>query len=223
MDKNKIGILIADDHKLIREGLKNYLQTQKEFEVLGEAANGEEAVSMALRVRPDVVLMDLNMPRVDGIQAITQIKKDSPDTKIIVLTVFTQNDKVFPAINAGADGYMLKDILPEELVSAIWSVVNGKPAVHPEIVQKLMMVISTTDENNKLKSLTARELEVLQLLAEGKSNEEISNELIISVQTVKTHVHNILTKLEMTKRVQAALFARNQPDLFDENLNLVDN
>ena len=211
-----IGILLADDHRLIREGIKTYLQTQKEFVIKGEAENGEEAVSKALDLKPDIILMDINMPKMDGIQAITQIKKELPETKIIVLTVFTQNEKVFPAINAGADGYLLKDILPEELLSAIHSVVNGKPAVHPEIVQKLMSGISTTPDNSKLKSLTSRELEVLHLIAAGKSNEEIARELIISVQTVKTHVHNIFTKLDITKRVQAALFARNQADLFDD-------
>jgi DNA-binding NarL/FixJ family response regulator len=213
-----IKILLADDHKLIREGIKTYLQTRKEFEVMGEAENGEEAVSKALSLKPDVILMDINMPKMDGIQAISQIKKESPDTKIIVLTVFTQNEKVFPAINAGADGYLLKDVLPEDLTDAIHSVVNGKPAVHPEIVQKLMSGISTTPDSGKLKSLTSRELEVLHLIAGGKSNEEIAHELVISVQTVKTHVHNIFTKLDVTKRVQAALFARNQSELFDEEL-----
>ena len=214
------GIVIADDHRLIREGIKTYLQTQEGFNVLGEAENGEQAVELALQLKPDVIIMDLNMPKMDGIQAINKLKKVSPETKIIVLTVFTQNDKVFPAINAGADGYLLKDILPEELISAIHTVMEGKPAVHPEIVQKLMMGISSTADNSKLKMLTSRETEVLYLLAEGKSNEEIARELIISVQTVKTHVHNIFTKLDMTKRVQAALFARSQPELFDEEYDM---
>lgn len=218
---DKIRILIADDHKLVREGLKIYLRLQSEFEVIGEAADGQEAVKMASAIQPDVIIMDLNMPKMDGIRAINEIKKQNPNTRIIVLTVFTQNDMVMPAINAGADGYLLKDLQPEELISAIWSVVKGKPAIHPEIVKKLMMVVSTTDENDRLKTLTPREHEVLQLVADGKSNDEIANELVISVLTVKTHVHNILTKLDMTKRVQAALFVKSQPDLFDENLNII--
>ncbi|MFC2038790.1 response regulator [Chloroflexota bacterium] len=220
---NKIGILIADDHKLIRQGIINFLEVQDEFEVKGEAENGEDAVSVAKTTKPDVILMDLNMPKMDGIEAIREIKKSCPEIKIIVLSVFTQNDKVFPAINAGADGYLLKDIMPDELITAIHSVLDGKPAVHPEIVQKLMLSISTKDNNtDKIEELTSREKEVLQLIAVGKSNDEIGEELAISVQTAKTHVHNILTKLNMSKRIQAALFATNQSDILDEELNIID-
>lgn len=214
---NKISVLIADDHKLIRQGIINFLEAQGEFEIKGEAADGEEAIRLAKELKPDIILMDLKMPKVDGVEAVLKIKKSFPDIKIIVLTAFTQNEKVFPAINAGVDGYLLKDIMPDELVTAIHSVLNGKPALHPEIVRKIMLGFATKDNQiRKAEELTARENEVLSLLAEGKSNEDIAKALVISVLTVKTHVHNILNKLNMTKRVQAALFAAGKLDKFDE-------
>ena len=220
---SKIGILIADDHKLIRQGIISFLEVQGEFEVKGEAANGEEAIQLARKLKPDVILMDLNMPKMGGIEAIRKIKKSFPEIKIIALTVFTQNEKVFPAIDAGVDGYLLKDIMPDELITAIHSVLNGKPVLHPDIVRKIMLGITTKNEQiRKAESLTARENEVLNLLAEGKSNEDIAKALVISVLTVKTHVHNILNKLDMTKRVQAALFAASHADVFDEEKNLED-
>ena len=220
---SKIGILIVDDHKLIRQGLIDFLGVQGEFEVKGEAANGEEAILLTKKLKPDIILMDLNMPKINGIEAVREIKKLFPNIKIIVLTAFTQSEMVFPAINAGVDSYLLKDIMPEELITAIHSVLDGKPVLHPEIVRKLMLNVA--NQNNHVKktdALTTRENEVLTLLAEGKSNEDIANALIISVLTVKTHVHNILNKLNMTKRVQAALFAASQPDILDEEKNSED-
>jgi DNA-binding NarL/FixJ family response regulator len=216
---SKKGILIVDDHKLIRQGIINFLEVQGEFEVKGEASNGEEAILLARKLKPDVILIDLNMPKMDGIEATREIKKSFPDIKIIVLTAFTQNAAVFSAINAGVDGYLLKDIMPDDLITAIHSVLNGKPVLHPEIVRKLMLGIATKDNPQKAETLTARENEVLELLAEGKSNEDIAKALVISVLTAKTHVHNILGKLNMTKRIQAALFAARQPDIFDEEKN----
>jgi two-component system, NarL family, response regulator LiaR len=213
----KIGILIADDHKLIRQGIINFLEVHGEFEVKGEAENGEEAVKLAGTLRPDIILMDINMPKKNGLEAIREIKKSLPEIKIIVLTVFTQAEMVLPAINAGVDGYLLKDIMPNELIAAIHSVLDGKPALHPDIVKKLMLGL--TSQNNQIKkmeTLTVRENEIFNLLGEGKSNEEIANVLMISVLTVKTHVHNILSKMNMTSRVQAALFAANQQDIFKE-------
>ena len=216
---NKKSILIADDHKLIRQGIINFLEAQGEFEVKGEATNGEEAVMLAKKLKPDVILIDLNMPKMDGIEATREIKKLFPDIKVIVLTAFTQNEAVISAINAGVDGYLLKDIMPEDLITAIHSVLNGKPVLHPEIVRKIMLGIATKDNPQKAETLTARENEVLNLLAEGKSNEDIAKALVISVPTAKTHVHNILSKLHMTKRIQAALFAARQADIFDEEKN----
>jgi len=211
-----IRIIIVDDHKLIRQGIKDFLNTKNEFQVVGEAENGQTAIEMVNALAPNVVLMDLNMPGMDGIEAVRKIKKVNPETKIIVLTAFTQSDKIISSIDAGADGYQLKDIAPDELCSAILTVVEGKPSVHPEIIQKLMLGLSVKNEReNKIDSLSPRELEVPQLIAEGKSNEEIANNLVLSILTVKTHVHNILLKLNMTKRIQAALFAKNQPELYD--------
>jgi DNA-binding NarL/FixJ family response regulator len=210
-----VKILIADDHKLVRQGLMDFLNTRGEFSIVGEAETGEEAVTMTIKTNPDLIIMDLNMPKMNGIEAIQEVKKVLPDTKIIVLSAFTQDEMVFPAIDAGADGYLLKDIKPDELVTAIHSVMAGKPSLHPEITKKLMMNISVKKKVNKTETLTTRENEVLQLISDGKSNEEIANELSISILTVKTHVHNILAKLNVTKRVQAALFAASQPDILD--------
>jgi two-component system, NarL family, response regulator LiaR len=213
----KIGILIADDHKLIRQGIINFLEVHGEFEVKGEAENGEEAIKLADTLRPDIILMDINMPKKNGLEAIREIKKTLPEIKIIVLTVFTQAEMVLPAINAGVDGYLLKDIMPNDLIAAIHSVLEGKPALHPDIVKKLMLGLTTqNNQMKKMETLTTRENEIFNLLGEGKSNEEIANTLTISVLTVKTHVHNILSKMNMTSRVQAALFAANQQDVFKE-------
>lgn len=215
---NKMGILIADDHKLVREGIINFLKAHGEFEVRGEAADGEEVVFLAGKLKPDVILMDLNMPKMDGIEAVQKIKKSSPDIKIVVLTAFTQNEIVFRAIEAGVDGYLLKDIMPDDLIAAIHTVMNGKPALHPDITRKVMLsVASRRDETTPAEQLTTREIEVLNLLAEGRSNDEIARTLVISLPTVKTHVHNILHKLNMTKRVQVALFATGRSDLFGKD------
>ena len=206
----KIGVLIVDDHRVVRQGIISFLEVQDDVEVKGEAADGQEAVRLAEELKPDVILMDLLMPGVNGIEAIRQIKSFSPKTRIIVLTSFIQNDKVFPAIKAGADGYLLKDASPAELITAIKAVMEGKPALHPDIAQKLMYLLSDRKKADTVEKLTQRETEVLGLIAEGMSNNEIANRLVISVRTVKTHVHNILRKLGMTQRVQAALYAANK-------------
>jgi len=206
----KIGVLIVDDHRVVRQGIISFLEVQDDVEVKGEAADGQEAVRLAEELKPDVILMDLLMPGVNGIEAIRQIKSFNPQTRIIVLTSFIQNDKVFPAIKAGADGYLLKDASPAELITAIKAVMEGKPALHPDIAQKLMYLLSDRKKADTVEKLTQRETEVLGLIAEGMSNNEIANRLVISVRTVKTHVHNILRKLGMTQRVQAALYAANK-------------
>lgn len=213
---NKIGVLIVDDHPVVRQGIISFLEVQDELEVKGEAADGEEAIRAAEELKPDVVLMDISMPRVDGIEAIRQIKSSSPETRIIVLTSFAENNKVWPAIEAGADGYLLKGTSPADLVKAIKAVYNGEPAIHPDIARKLMLHVSNRNKVDTEETLTPREWDVLELIAQGLSNDEIANKLFISLHTVKTHVHNIFRKLGITHRVQAALYAINenmhQPD-----------
>ncbi len=213
---NKIGVLIVDDHPVVRQGIISFLEVQDDLEVKGEAADGEEAIRVVEELKPDLVLMDIVMPRMDGIEAIRQIKSSSPETRIIVLTSFAENNKVWPAIEAGADGYLLKGASPVDLVKAIKSVYNGEPAIHPEIARKLMLHVSGRSKMDTAETLTRREWEVLELIAQGLSNAEIANKLFISLHTVKTHVHNIFRKLDITHRVQAALYAVNenmhQPD-----------
>jgi len=206
---DKVGVLIVDDHKVVRQGIISFLEVQDDLEVRGEAADGEEAIKAVEELKPDVILMDLLMPTMDGIEAIHRIKSLRPSTRIIVLTSFAQNEKVFPAIEAGADGYLLKDTSPTDLIKAIEAVCAGKPALHPDIAQKLMLRVSGHSKLDTEETLTTRETEVLGLIAEGLSNEGIASRLFISVTTVKTHVHNILRKLGMTHRVQAALYTVN--------------
>jgi NarL family two-component system response regulator LiaR len=213
---NKIGVLIVDDHPVVRQGIISFLEVQGELEVKGSASNGEEAIKAVEELQPDVVVMDLIMPGMDGIEAINQIKSSKPDTRIIVLTSFAQDSKLFPAVKAGADGYLLKDIAPADLVNAIKSVYVGRPVLHPDVAQKLMLSFSGRGRSMTVEKLTPRETEVLELIARGLSNKEIANRLIISDKTVKTHVSNILRKLNLTHRIQAALYAINrnipQPD-----------
>ena len=199
---NKIGVLIVDDHPVVREGLRTFLQLQGDLEVLGEAADGVETLEKVGELLPDVVLIDLVMPRMDGITTIRQIRALSPSTRVLVLTSFSEDDKVFPAIKAGAHGYLMKDIRPAELAESIRAVHRGEPALHPDIARKLMEHL-TRDEDE----LTMRETEVLRLIARGKSNKEIAAALEISEKTVKTHVSNILQKLHLSDRTQAALYA----------------
>jgi len=207
---NKIGILIADDHPVVRQGIISFLEVCGEFEITGEAADGAEAVKLTQELRPDVVLMDLVMPVMDGIEAIRQIKKLRPETRIIALTSFAEDNKIWSAIQAGAEGYLLKGVSPTDLAEAIKSVHNGAAAVNPDIAKKLMLHVSGRDRIGSAETLTPRELEVLELISEGLSNDEIASTLFVSLHTVKTHVHNILHKLGMTHRVQAALYMANR-------------
>jgi NarL family two-component system response regulator LiaR len=184
------------------------------IEVVGEAVNGYDAVMLAERIQPDIVLLDLVMPVMDGIQATEKILQCSPNTRVIILTSFGEEDKVLPAIRAGAQGYLLKDIPPTELVQAVREAYLGRVQLHPEVAKKLMQVAAATDEprpsaSNKSStdSLTDREQEVLQLIAGGKSNRDIAEQLFISEKTVKTHVSNILSKLHLDDRTQAAIYA----------------
>ncbi len=203
-----IRILIADDHAIVRKGIRALLATEADIEVVGEAADGKEAVEKAERLHPDVILMDLVMPGMDGIEATRRITTRQPETRILVLTSFAEDEKVFPALKAGALGYLLKDAGPEELVRAIRQVYCGESSLHPAIARKVLQELSRPPERPPTpEPLTERELEVLRLIAKGKSNREIAEELVISEATVRTHVSNILGKLQLASRTQAALYA----------------
>jgi NarL family two-component system response regulator LiaR len=203
-----IRVFLTDDHSIVRKGIKATLELVPDIELVGEAANGREAVEKVSIIKPDVVLMDLVMPVMDGIEAIQVIKSQHPDIRILVLTTFAGEDKVFPAIRAGALGYQLKDSGPEELVAAIRQVYRGESALHPIIARKVLQELaSPTEKPPTPDPLTPREVEVLKLVATGMGNPEIAAELVISEATVRTHVSNIMSKLHLASRTQAALYA----------------
>ncbi len=207
VSEEKITVLIVDDHAMVRQGLRTFLELQDDIEVVGEADNGVDAVEQARQLRPDVVLMDLVMPEMDGMAATRQICASHPGTKVIALTSFAEDDKVFPAIKAGASGYLLKDVSPSDLVDAVRAIHRGETQLHPDIAKKLMNQIAHGTEEPTPDELTERELEVLRLIAGGLSNRQIAQELVISEKTVKTHVSNILSKLHLADRTQAAIYA----------------
>jgi NarL family two-component system response regulator LiaR len=203
-----IRVLVADDHAIVRKGICALLATEPDIEVVGEAKDGCEAMASVQNAQPDVILMDLVMPGVDGLEATRLITSKQPEVRILVLTSFAGDDKVFPAIKAGALGYLLKDSSPEELVQAIRQVYRGESSLHPSIARKLLRELADpTERGPEVDSLTERELEVLRLVALGQSNREISAQLGISEATVRTHVSRILTKLNLCSRTQAALYA----------------
>ncbi|MBO8177684.1 MAG: response regulator transcription factor [Bacillus sp. (in: Bacteria)] len=203
-----IRVLIADDHHVVRRGLVFFLKTQKDIEIVGEAKNGEEAVELAKKLQPDIVLMDLVMPVMDGIEATREIKKSVPNVEILMLTSFSDQEHVIPAIEAGAAGYQLKDIEPDELVEAIRRTVRGEKTLHPKATTHLFQRFTQKDtKDDPFSVLTNREKEVLQEIAKGKSNKEIAATLFITEKTVKSHVSHILAKLNVADRTQAALFA----------------
>ena len=206
----KIKVLIVDDHQVVRQGLRTFLELQEDVLVVGEAEDGETAVEMVRQLNPNVVLMDLVMPRLDGVSATRQVKSLGTEAKVIALTSFTEDDKVFPAIQAGASSYLLKDVSPDNLVEAIRAVHRGEARLHPDIARKLMEQIAqqaSPARESRLDDLTEREREVTNLVAKGCSNQEIANELVISEKTVKTHVSNILGKLQLEDRTQLAIYA----------------
>jgi len=202
-----IGVLVADDHAIVRKGICALLATEPGIEVVGEARDGQEAIAEAGRLGPDVILMDLVMPEMDGVEAIRHITARQPGVRILALTSFAGDDKIFPAIKAGALGYLLKDSGPEELVQAIQQVHRGEALLHPEIARKVLQELSHPSKRESVAELlTEREIEVLRLAARGQSNREISERLTISEATVYTHVSRILTKLNLSSRTQAALY-----------------
>jgi len=204
----KIKVLIVDDHQVVRQGLRTFLELQDDVIVTGEAGDGLEAVEMVRQHKPDVVLMDLVMPRLDGISAMRQVMALGLSTRVIALTSFTEDDQVFPAIQAGASGYLLKDVSPEDLVEAIRAAHRGEATLHPDITRKLMNKVAQPDAlESQVEDLTERELEVTRLVAQGRSNHEIAQELVISEKTVKSHVSNILSKLHLDDRTQLAIYA----------------
>jgi DNA-binding NarL/FixJ family response regulator len=202
-----IRVLIADDHAVVRRGLRTFLELQDEIEVVGEAEDGEQALAQAERLDPDVILLDLVMPQVDGIAALHGLRERSPRSRVIVLTTFLDDDKLLPAVRAGAAGYLLKDVEPKELVSAIRIVHAGEALLHPAAAARVMAELVESARPKPAALLTPRETEVLTLIARGQPNKVIARELGVSEKTVKTHVSNLLAKLDVTDRTQAALFA----------------
>lgn len=205
---DSIRVLIADDHAIVREGQRALIETEPGMELIGEAADGVEAVHMARTLQPDVILLDLLMPRKGGVEAIGEIKEENPKARILVLTSFAEDEKVYAAIKAGALGYLLKDASPQEILAAIREVHRGEPSMPPIIAHKLMSELQRTSNLPPTEDpLTERELEILKLVAQGLPNLEIAERLVISERTVRTHVSNILAKLHLANRTQVALYA----------------
>ncbi len=207
---NNIRILVVDDHAVVREGLRGLIEVESDMELIGEAASGKEGVEKALLLHPDVILMDLLMPEMDGVTAIKEIKAGWQEARVLVLTSFLEDDKVFPAIENGALGYLLKDTQPDDLLEAIRGVYRGETMLHPSIAKKIMQRIQEHSDENKRhegQELTERELDVLRLLAQGDGDRDIAEKLVVSERTVHFHVGNILSKLHLANRTQAALYA----------------
>ncbi len=205
---NPIRILVADDHPIVRKGLHTLISSEPDLEWVGEAADGIEVVERALALRPDIILMDMVMPRQDGVEAVKQIKARYPEVGILIITSFAEDDKIFPAIKAGALGYLLKDSAPQELLQAIYDVFQGKPSLHPTIALKMIQEIQQPSTlPPTVEPLTEREVEILRFIAQGFTNQEIAAQLVVSERTIGNHVGNILHKLHLANRTQAALYA----------------
>ena len=209
MSAEAIRVLIVDDHAVVREGLRTFLELQDGIEVAGEAGDGEQAIRLASELEPDVILMDLVMPGVDGVTAMRAVRKRSPRSRVIVLTSFLDDERLMPAIEAGADGYLLKDVEPSELARAIRTAQTGQAMIAPSVAGRLLRTLSRPRSASTVDAdqLTRREREVLELIAAGRSNKRIAFELGIAEKTVKTHVGHVFAKLGVTDRTQAALIA----------------
>ena len=210
-----IRILIADDHQLLREGIRNFLSLEPDFEIIGEASNGEEAVTKAEALKPDVMLLDINMPKANGIEVASRLKERCPEVRILALTIHDDQNYMMNMIQSGAAGYLLKDVEPSMMVQAIRRVAAGESYVEPSLTKKLFQGITNREEQKPPPTpgmmegdrLSAREIEVLRLIGKGMSNAEIARELYLSEKTVKNHLTNIFRKIDVTDRTQAVLFA----------------
>ena len=203
----KISVLFVDDHEMVRIGVSAYLSAQADIEVVGEASDGREGVAKALQLKPDIILMDLVMRNMDGIQATKEIIQQWPEAKIIIVTSFLDDEKVYPALEAGATSYMLKTSKASEIADAVRSTYHGQSVLEPEVTGKMMQRLRHPKQTELYEDLTNREMEILLLMAEGKSNQEIADQLFIALKTVKVHVSNILSKLEVQDRTQAVIYA----------------
>lgn len=206
---NPITVLIVDDHEVVRKGVCAYLDTLPEFKVVGEAASGEEAIGLATEHIPDVILMDLVLPQMDGVEATRRIKNISPRSQIVVLTSYHQDEHIFPALQAGAISYILKDMKMDKLADTVRKAAQGEVTLHPRVAARLIQEIHVPERDrlSPYTQLTEREMEVLKLIAKGMSNSKIAAELVISENTVKGHVSNILSKLHLVDRTEAAVYA----------------
>jgi NarL family two-component system response regulator LiaR len=212
MHSRRVTILIVDDHEVVRQGLRAYLDAQPGFVVVGEASSGDEAVKLAMELLPDVVLMDLVMTGMGGVQATRKVKDATPRTQIVVLTSYHQDEFIFPALQAGAISYVLKEVAMEDLADAIRKAAQGEAVLHPRVAERVIYEINGAKRAifNPFTDLTNREMEILRLIARGLSNTEIAEDLVISENTVKGHVSNILSKLHLADRTQAAVYAWEQ-------------
>ena len=207
--REQISVMIVDDHEVVRKGIRAYLESTSEFKVVGEASSGQEAIQLVVDLVPDVILMDLMMPGMDGIQATRQIKKISPRSQIVVLTSFHEDSHIFPALRAGANSYILKDVKMEDLAEALQRAARREVTFHPLVAERLLRSVRHEDAAEDLlyAELTERELEILKLIANAQTNSQIAEQLVISEYTVKGHVSNILSKLHLEDRTQAAVYA----------------
>jgi NarL family two-component system response regulator LiaR len=202
-----IRVVFVDDHEMVRIGVSAYLSAQPDIEVVGEAADGKKGVELALELRPDIILMDLVMKEMDGIEATRQIIENWPEAKVIIVTSFLDDEKVYPALEAGATSYMLKTSKADEIANAVRATYHGQSVLEPEVTGKMMVKMRQKQQHLPHEELTSREMEILMLMAEGKTNQDIADELYIALKTVKTHVSNILSKLNVQDRTQAVIYA----------------